>query len=331
MAQHDYVISDQSFPAFRADVNTVLAAVVSQNSGPNQPAPTFAYQLWADTTAGIFKIRNAGNNGWISLYRLDGSFTYMPPEDGEVTTAKLADGALAASTAGWLKMADQFVTTAKLADGALAASTAGRLKMADQFVTLEKIADGALAASTAGRAKMADGFVTTAKLGDAQVAPGKLSQPLTRATAVATTSGTAVDFTGIPSWAKRITVMLDGVSTNGTAFPILQIGDSGGIESTGYVAIASVQTNVIQQSTASFVLDSTPLTAATTRQGLITLANVSGNTWVASGNIHSASSSFCSSCAGSKTLSATLDRIRLTTVNGTDTFDGGTINILWEG
>ena len=65
MPQHDYVISDQSFPAFRADVNNALAAVVSLNSGPTAPSPTFAYQLWADTTAGQLKIRNAANNAWI--------------------------------------------------------------------------------------------------------------------------------------------------------------------------------------------------------------------------------------------------------------------------
>lgn len=67
MAQHDYVISDQSFPAFRADINNGMAAIVSQNSGTTEPAVTYAYMPWADTTAGQLKIRNAANNAWIVL------------------------------------------------------------------------------------------------------------------------------------------------------------------------------------------------------------------------------------------------------------------------
>ena len=58
-------------------------------------------------------------------------------------------------------------------------------------------------------------------------------------TSVASTSGTSIDFTSIPSWVKRITVMFDGVSTNGTSNLQVQIGDSGGIENTGYTAAAS--------------------------------------------------------------------------------------------
>ena len=110
MPQHDYVLSDQSGNAFRSDLNNALAAAVSQNSGAVEPSPTFAYMPWPDTTAGIFKIRNAANNAWISVYRLDGTFSLIPPSDGAVTTARLADGAV--STA---KLADGAVSTAKLA------------------------------------------------------------------------------------------------------------------------------------------------------------------------------------------------------------------------
>lgn len=72
MAQHDYVIANQSAAAFRADLNNALAAVVTQNSGPAEPSVTYAYMPWADTTAGLFKIRNAANTGWIALYQLNG-------------------------------------------------------------------------------------------------------------------------------------------------------------------------------------------------------------------------------------------------------------------
>ena len=67
MAQHDYIIANQSGAAFRADLNTGLAAIVSQNSGAAQPSTTYAYQWWADTTTGLLKIRNAANSAWITI------------------------------------------------------------------------------------------------------------------------------------------------------------------------------------------------------------------------------------------------------------------------
>lgn len=82
MAQHDYVIANQSGSAFRADLNNALAAIVSQNSGAAEPSTTFAYQPWADTTNGLFKIRNAANSGWITLYQLDGEWGTIPLENG---------------------------------------------------------------------------------------------------------------------------------------------------------------------------------------------------------------------------------------------------------
>jgi hypothetical protein len=73
MAQHDYNVANQSGAAFRQDLNNALSAIVSINSGAAEPSTTFAYQLWADTTAGLLKIRNSANNAWISLRELDGT------------------------------------------------------------------------------------------------------------------------------------------------------------------------------------------------------------------------------------------------------------------
>lgn len=67
MAQHDYVLDNQSGLAFRQDVNNALAAIVSQNSGASAPSTTYAYQLWADTTTGLLKQRNAANSAWITI------------------------------------------------------------------------------------------------------------------------------------------------------------------------------------------------------------------------------------------------------------------------
>jgi hypothetical protein len=74
VAQHDYSIANQSGSSFRADLNNALSAVVSQNSGSAEPTTMFAYQMWADTTAGVMKLRNGANSAWITLYELDGTF-----------------------------------------------------------------------------------------------------------------------------------------------------------------------------------------------------------------------------------------------------------------
>ena len=74
MAQHDYVIANGTGAAVRSDLNAGFAAIVSQNSGATAPSTTYAYQSWADTSAGVMKMRNGANNAWISLYELDGTF-----------------------------------------------------------------------------------------------------------------------------------------------------------------------------------------------------------------------------------------------------------------
>ena len=75
MATHDYVIANGTGASVRSDLNDALAAIVSQNSSATAPSTTYAYMTWADTTTGLFKIRNAANNAWITLYKLDGNFT----------------------------------------------------------------------------------------------------------------------------------------------------------------------------------------------------------------------------------------------------------------
>jgi hypothetical protein len=154
-------------------------------------------------------------------------------------------------------------------------------------------------------------------------------------TAVASTSGTSIDFTSIPSWVKRITVVLGSVSTNGTSAMQIQLGDSGGIENTGYGSTAAyVGTGATNGNTSStgFLL-TVDQSTSNNFGGNIVLCLLSNNTWSSSGmfTYNSVSpSNFVGVSAGNKTLSATLDRIRITTVGGTDTFDNGSINILYE-
>jgi len=149
---------------------------------------------------------------------------------------------------------------------------------------------------------------------------------ITSGTAVASTSGTSIDFTSIPSWVKRITVMFNGVSTSGTAFIWVQIG-SGSVETSGYNSVFQGSTSS-GTATASFVVGSSA--AADVRCGTVVLSTTGSNLWVASSVIGITSATLTQQGGGAKTTSGVLDRIRITTSNGTDTFDAGSINILYE-
>lgn len=146
-------------------------------------------------------------------------------------------------------------------------------------------------------------------------------------TAQASTSGTSIDFTNIPSWVKRITVMFNGVSTNSTSLVQVQIG-AGSVTSSGYSSAAYTNTTK-SVATTGFLIDGSSA-AIFTRSGLMTISTMGSNIWVASGSWACQPDSDISYFAGGVTLSGTLDRVRITTVNGTDTFDAGSINILYE-
>jgi hypothetical protein len=157
---------------------------------------------------------------------------------------------------------------------------------------------------------------------------------ITSGTAQASTSGTSIDFNGIPSWVKRITVMFNGVSVSGTSAFLIQIG-SGSFTTSGYQsgscgASTSSNVSVGINSTAGFIVHS--LYAAGANSGIITLALVSSNTWVESHSSYTVGGAFTFTFTGGGTvaLGGTLDRVRITTANGTDTFDAGSINILYE-
>lgn len=140
-------------------------------------------------------------------------------------------------------------------------------------------------------------------------------------------TGTAVDFTGIPSWVKRVTVLFVGVSTNGTSTVQIQLGTSSGVVTTGYDSAVTWGTSAVASSTG---LVTGGGSATDIRSGMIFIANAYGFVYVESGNYKSAGTAVMSS-GGSITLPAVMDRLRITTVNGTDTFDSGVINLILEG
>lgn len=272
--------------------------------------------------------------------------TYTFLADDTITSAKMNN------------IIDQTTITADAIDGTtLEVTGTGKLKIRAQGVTSNELAAGAVTYT-----KVQDVSSMTV-LGNATLVTGVLAEVVildeddmvsdsetalstqqsikayvdtralfTRGTAVATTSGTSVDFTSIPSTVKRITVMLSGVSTNGTSPIILQLGDSEGIEITDYLGSAT-EVRATPDSdlfTTGFGLLQSP-SAGDLYYGIATITNLSGNVWVYSFTGGSSTTANTYIGGGSKTLSTTLDRIRLTTTGGVNTFDAGSVNIIHEG
>jgi hypothetical protein len=153
---------------------------------------------------------------------------------------------------------------------------------------------------------------------------------ITSGTAVASTSGTSIDFTSIPSWVKKITVMFSGVSTNGTSIPLIQLGTgSTSYTTSGYIGSAATNGTIINP-TAGIGLSGVG-SAAYIRSGVITITNISANTWVGSGVLGESAGANINYMGASISLSAALTAVRITTTNGTDAYDLGSVNIMYEG
>lgn len=454
MATHDYVIANGTGAAVRSDLNDALAAIVSQNSSATAPATTYAYMRWADTTAGVMKMRNGANSAWITLYQLDGEYTTIAIENGTAAapafyfkdsgtdTGVYSPGAdqVGISTGGTLRFSiSTTATTSTLAivhplgavgtpsvtftgdlntgiysSGAdaldfatggtrrVGIASTGDVTVYGGNVTLNAQSDLRFADSdssnwvafqapatvasnvtwtlpgtdgTSGQLLSTNGSGTLSWTGSggtkievgntkAEVTDtgsnGKFavtvegvesltvnsdgtttltpSNIIKSGTAVASTSGTSITFTGIPSWAKRITVVFSGVSTNGGGYLQVQLGTSAGIDATVSSYLGAESTPVgatFLQNSYGFIIKSNMATSSICH-GAVTLllVNSATNTWAQVGTIALSNTQQVGSSAGSKVLSGTLDRLRIigsTTGTPTDTFDAGTINILYEG
>ena len=198
--------------------------------------------------------------------------------------------------------------------------------------------------TTAGDILQATGSAASARLGigtarqvptvNAGATALAYQNPITLATEQASTSGTSIDFTGIPAGARRISINFAGVSTNGTSKKIIQIGDAGGFEVTGYGGSGSQTTSGptinVDLFTDGFGINSA--SAAHSIQGTLTLTLVNPATflWSASGILSFSDTAATLQISGTKALSQELSQVRITTQNGTDAFDAGLINIAYE-
>lgn len=309
MAQHDLVLDNQSRTLFRADLNNALTALGTTMKGAAAPPNPAAGMLWIEDdtpSSSIWTLRLYDGADWLAVATID-------TVGNVVQWAGGSTGSFSTVTATTVN------ATTLTGNGAGITALAGS-NITDGTVAVSKIsATGTPGSSTYLRG---DGAW-------AAVAPGGPTQ----ATAVAATSGTSIDFTGIPSTAKRITVMLAGVSTSGASNPTIRIGDSGGVETTGYSGAATIAGGgaiaTVAISSGFVVYDNAGL-ASNVYSGSLQLSLVDTNRWVAQGVFGNALDGTTSWVGGSKTLSDTLDRVRVTTSGGTDTFDAGVVNIIWD-
>jgi hypothetical protein len=249
--------------------------------------------------------------------------------DQTLFTSDALSGGTLALVAGKMKVATSGITSNELAtnavtSNAIVADAVVTAKIADGSVTTAKIADAQVTT-----AKILDANVTTAKIADANVTPAKLSQPFVLAASQASTSGTFIDFTGIPSTAKRITMMISGLSTSGTNAILVRLGDSGGFENTGYLgATAEIRATPDVNNDTSGILVSPSPSASDVWHGAVTISKVTGNRWVATvtGGLSNTNNAFAG--GSTKELSDTLTSVRL--IASGDTFDAGTISISYE-
>jgi hypothetical protein len=370
MSQSDLSISNVSRSLFRTENNEALQALASLSSDATEPATTYPFQLWADTSTGVLKQRNAANNGWISLYVLaSGGLAQLGGMNltGSINDKRSTVAATATTTPLWdvgSGNIQDWTGTPTITDfpeapqpGARRWSypAAGTIITDNSNIDVEgdanytvvagdRIEVEALTVSTFkvfikkknGQAVSGASFASSAEY----IAGTDLTKALNSATAreanivlgtpIATTSGTSHDFTGLPSWVKRFFVMFSGLSTNGSSPPIFQLGDSGGIEPTAYLGSASFlgATTGGANFTTGFGMNSSH-SAVNVYHGRaeFRLLDAATNTWTYSMTGAYSNAGFTIFGGGSKSLSGTLDRVRLTTVNGSDTFDNGLIEI----
>jgi len=235
------------------------------------------------------------------------------------------------------------ITDLAIADGGTGASTAANARTnlglvigtnvqawdADLDTWATKTAPSGTVVGTTDSQTLTNKTLTSPNIGGTPVMNASV---ISSGTAVASTSGTSINFTSIPSWVKRITVMFAGVSTSGSSSYLFQLG-AGSVTTSGYVGsgsnIRSGGTPDVNAETAGFLISTN--SASFVLHGSAVFTNLTSNTWVCSGNfISSAVTLTVFTNAGNIALGGTLDRVRITTVNGTDTFDAGTINILYE-
>ena len=345
MAQHDMNIANAAGATVRADINNALAALVSRSSGSSAPSTTFAYMEWVDTTTGVKKRRNAANSAWLVDSTIDETLVLARASN---TILGVSDkGKTVVATGTW---SQTFTAAATLADGwyvDIRNDGSGAITLdpnsTEQIdgATTQVLAAGegcrvvcnGSAFKTIGRLATSAAKWTTARKVNGVDLDGSADISLITNLASATSlSGTSVTISSIPATAKKITVMIDGMSSNGTSTPIIQLGVSGTPETSGYSgAQSSFQTTCGYAAMSAGIISGVGGVAAYTSSAIIEIWKpATGNIWWFKGDGFVGGANITYHIAGYKSLAGVLDSLFLTMTNGTDAFDGGTVTAIVE-
>lgn len=340
-ASKTYIVKNGTTGGYAITLKTSAGTGISVPNGSTM----LLYCDGANVVEGVTKINGTATNATTATNLAGGSAGSIPYQTASGATSQLAAGTngyvltLSGGLPTWAVPATSGVTSFSAGTTGLTPNTAttggvtlsGTLGVANGgtgVTTSTGTGNNVLSASPT-----LTGTVTAATVNMTTPQYGGVAMPrMVQGTAQNTTSGTAIDFTGIPSWVKRITVMLAGISTNGSSQVQIQLG-SGGITASGYVGGISwfgASTANSASVNYSFLIDGTGYASASiARYGTITLTLETSNIWTCTGSVFNGIG--CTITSGAIALFGTLDRIRLTTVNGTDAFDAGSVNILYEG
>jgi hypothetical protein len=351
MPQHDYVIANDTAANVRADINSALAAVASNNSGATQPTTMYANEWWYDTATDTLKIRAEANDAWISVALLNQTTDQAFPIVGGVTVTStgtelnLVDGSVAGtivnSKAVVYGAAGQVNATTLQIAGTSITSTAAELNILDGVTATAaelNFVDGVtsnIQTQLDAKANLASPALTgtptapTAAFGTdtTQIATTAFVQDAanpTYATNQATTSGTAFDFTGLPSTVREIEVLFQAVSLSLAEDHLVQLIVSGTPLTTGYAA-SSGTSGAEQSRTTGFNIYTSNQTQAVS--GIMRIVRAATGIWVES---HSISLGGAEANGGGFISGVgTVTGVRLTRT-GTATFDGGNVTISYR-
>lgn len=342
-------IQNQAGLPFRQKMNLMLSALNTCFAGTSAPTVTEAYMNWLDTSVSpnVLKRRNAADTAF-ETHPLQSLADAALPRSGGIMTGLLSFAAgVSISSSATVNLSTATGNTVHITG-----TTGINSWVMNPGQTMDVIFDGVLLlthnsaannlpgganiTTTAGdRSRFFYDGTTVFCLNYTRADGTQVAGPRMQLTAsVATTSGTAINFTDIPSWAKKISILFVGNSLSATASLLVQIGTSGGVESTGYISNSVTTAQAATGASAGgasngFVIRMA--TASAVLYGDMELKLASGNTWVSRHEVIVDSSTADAHGGGGKTLAGVLDRVRVTTTNGTDTFDAGSISLLIEG
>lgn len=356
-------IQNQAGLPFRQKMNLMLSALNTCFAGTSEPTVTEAYMNWLDTSVSpnVLKRRNSSDTAF-EVHPLQSladttkitADAAMPRSGGNFSGAananKSSDIASAATTNIAAATGEYVVVTGTTTITSLGTAQAGTMREV-VFASILTITHNAtsLILPTSGNIVTAAGdsamfrsegggnwrCVKYQRADGTPVGNNGANQRMLLTAAVATTSGVLIDFTGIPSWAKAITINFNGISTNGASPVQVQLGHSGGVTTSGYLGSVGAYANGTPSCaslSAGITTETTGAAAAATiRQGVLTLYLSGTSSWAFSSRIGHSNGPTITEASGTITLAGVLDRIRLTTVNGTDAFDAGSASILIEG